>query len=115
MESALKILRLVGLPRSWPTVKAVELAIEAEASFSGVSVEEAAQVISKAACEYTRAPLYSVPANWETRDIFRLNLVDRFWFEDARWRAKFAYAEFQGRLEQARTGDSKPDRTDCAA
>lgn len=89
----------VGMVRTWPNIETIRLAIESEALMSGVSLDEAADVILKAAQEGTPIPWHRPPSDWVVRTISRQNDIDRFWFEDARWRGKDAYAEFQQRLE----------------
>jgi len=94
------VARKLGIVPTWPNVQTIRLAIESEADLSGVSDFLAAEVILKAAKEWTRFPEYSCPAEWEKRLIARVNTVDRFWFEDARWREKDAYTEFRRELAQ---------------
>ena len=96
---AAQVARSVGMVESWPNVQVIRLAIEAETEFSQVSPGEAALVIIEAAREATRPPVFSPPSPFESREIARLNQVDRFWFEDARWRMKIAYLEFLRRRD----------------
>lgn len=89
---------------TWPNVQTIRLAIESEAELLSVPIHHAAEVILQAAKEFSRADGYSCPAEWQRREIFRENSVDRFWFEDARWRSKAAYLEFRAQrrdLEQS--------------
>ena len=95
LKLAVEVARSLGMPETWANLQTIRISIECEANFSGVSLEDAANVILKAAKQPTRGPEYSCPAEWELRDISRLNLIDRFWFEDMRWRAKIAYVEFR--------------------
>ena len=92
---AKEVARSLGMPEMWDNLQTIRMAIESEARFSRVSLEQAANVILKAAQEPTLDPQFACPAEWERRENFRLNMVDRFWFVDMRWRAKFAYAEFR--------------------
>ena len=99
---AAALARQVGLPETWPNVQTIKLAIQSEAAFSGISIEKSADLILEAAKERTRCDVLSCPSQWETREIFRENTVDRFWFEDGRWRAKRAYTAFcMARIESA--------------
>lgn len=91
---AVKVARELGVVPTWPNLQTIRLAIESESVLSSVSLEDAAAVLIRAGKEWTSGDLYSCPSSWEQREHFRLNTVDRFWFEDARWRSKFAYAEF---------------------
>ena len=68
-QAAAEIARLVRLPRTWPTIKTIEVAISSEADYSQVSLSEAAAIIADAAVRDRR----------QGRD------VNRFYFEDARW------------------------------
>lgn len=98
----------LGVVDSWPTVQIIRLAILREASLSQVSVAEAAEVILQAAKEITPRPVYRCPSEWELREIYRLNSIDRFWFEDARWRNKDVYLEFRSRLQGRRVSGAEP-------
>ncbi len=98
---AKKIARSLGMPETWPNLQTIRLAIECEASFSGVSPEDAAEVILKAAKEFVPGPQHSRPSEWVRRELWRANVVDRFWFEDTRWRGKNVYTEFRSRMEVA--------------
>jgi hypothetical protein len=99
---AAQVAAKLGITRSWPNVQMVKLAIENEAEFSQVSHAEAAEVIVRAGRELSdwQDP-YSPTPEWKRREAFRLNTVDRFWFEDARWRVKQVYLEFRERREAA--------------
>lgn len=88
---AAEIARSVGMVRTWPNVQTIRLAIESEAEDRGIAIERAAALISHAAAEITPFPLYTPASDWNVRQIQRLNDIDRFWFEDARWRAKASY------------------------
>jgi hypothetical protein len=101
---AAAVARQLGIVQTWPNVQTIRLAIESEAELSGVSPADVVEMLVRAGKEYTRPPQYSCPPEWEVRDIFLQNTVDRFWFEDARWRGKFAYAEFRARLREERGG-----------
>lgn len=98
---AAEVARRVGLPATWPNVNTIQAAIELEADACGVPAEEAAEMLVSAATESTRGPVYDCPSDWERRLLVRDNEVNRFWFEDARWRIKFAYAEFRESLRRA--------------
>ena len=80
-------------------VKTIQLAIEFEAEDSGVSVQQAAALIVSAALEFTivHAEDYSFQAAALLR---KSNMVDRFWFEDARWRYKAAYQNLLARVQR---------------
>ena len=92
----------VGLPASWPNVNVIAAAIELEAEACRVSADQAAEVIVSAAKERTCGPRYDCPSDWERRMIARDNDVNRFWFEDGRWRFKFAYQNFRAELDRER-------------
>lgn len=98
---AAEVARRVGLPASWPNVNVIAAAIELEAEVCGVSPSDAAEVLVAAAKEASESPSYACPAEWEMRALYRENTIDRFWFEDARWRVKYAYAAFRAQLEAA--------------
>jgi hypothetical protein len=99
---AAAIARQVGLPQTWPNVQTIKLAIQSEAAFSDISIEKSADLILEAAKECTHCKEYSCPSQWEIRELFRDNTVNRFWFEDGRWRAKRAYTAFLiARIESA--------------
>ena len=89
--------RSLGMTPTWANVQTVRLAIEGESAFSGISVKEAAAVIAMAAQERTRLP--RDPDFHDRQFTLKLNSVDRFWFEDGRWRDKYVYGEFLARLE----------------
>lgn len=95
---AADIARRLGMVPTWPNVQTIRLAIESEAELSGVSVVEAAAVIVEAAKEPSRFSPLVPPSEWQRREVFRENSVDRFWFEDARWRGKNAYLYFRALL-----------------
>jgi len=65
------LLKSLGLPGTSNMISTVEAAIKAEASFSRVSIEESAARITRAAME----------------DSARGVTVDRFYFENAKWRS----------------------------
>ena len=92
----------LGIVRTWPNLQTIRLAIESEAAASGVPIDAAADVIVRAAREQTRLPQYTFAAEWVRRETYRENSVDRFWFEDARWRTKTAYLEFRADLRESR-------------
>ena len=84
---------------TWPNVQTIRLAIESEAGYSGVSLENAAALIVTAALQVTivNPEHYSFQAATILR---KSNNVNRFWFEDALWRYKAAYLEMLARLQQ---------------
>ncbi|HXM64457.1 MAG TPA: hypothetical protein VN950_26590 [Terriglobales bacterium] len=92
--------RKAGLVSTWPNIQTVRLAIESESGYSRVSLTEAANVILAAALERSHLPQYACPSQWERFEAYRENNVNRFWFEDARWRSKLAYSEFLLRLRE---------------
>jgi hypothetical protein len=98
---AAKVARELGLVPTWPNLQTIRLALESEAKFCQVTVAEVAEMIVRAGNEWTTGPQYTCPAEWEKREISRINTVDRFWFEDARWRFKKAYFEFRERRRRA--------------
>lgn len=71
--------------------------MEDEALLSQAAPREVATMLICAGKELTQGPLYSPLSDWKQRELFRSNQVNRFWFEDARWREKFAYHEFRER------------------
>jgi len=97
---AASVARQLGIVETWPNVQTIRLAIESEAALSGVAPQDVVEMLVRAGKEWTSQPRYSCSSEWEKRDIFRQNTVDRFWFEDARWREKFAYAEFRAALRE---------------
>lgn len=99
---AAQIARRLALVRTWSNLQTIRLAIESEADLSDISVAEAARVILDAARELSYGPSFRPPAEWEHREIFRENSVDRFWFEDARWRTKGSYLVFVADLRKQR-------------
>ena len=96
---AADLARLVRMTRTGPNLQAIQQAIESEAEDSGVTIQQAAALIAMAATQMTRGPQYSCSSSWEVREIVRENTVDRFWFEDARWRSKGAYTLALSRLQ----------------
>lgn len=97
---AAKVARELGLVPTWPNLQTIRLAIQSEVEFCEsasleVTVVEVAEMIMRAGNEWTTLSQYVCPAEWERREAVRMNSVDRFWFEDARWRAKAAYLEFR--------------------
>ena len=76
---------------TWPNVQTIRLAIESEAVYSEITIAQAAAVIVQAAQERTCGPEYSCLSSWEKHLLLKQNDIDRFWFEDARWRMKGAY------------------------
>jgi hypothetical protein len=92
---AAKVARELGLVPTWPNLQTIRLAIESEAALSNAARAQAAEMLIRAGKEWSPGPRYSCPSEWERRELFRLNTVDRFWFEDARWRSKSAYLEFR--------------------
>jgi hypothetical protein len=101
LKLAADLARQVGMVRTWPNLQTIRLAIESEAEQSEVSLNQAAALIAMAAHEWTAHPRLRCLSAWEEREIARVNTIDRFWFEDARWRSKSAYAAFLNRLNEA--------------
>jgi hypothetical protein len=92
--------RRVGMVSTWPNIQTIRLAIESEANYSKVSLPDAANVILAAAQEVTYHSGYVRPSEWDRATAYRANNVNRFWFEDARWRDKSVYAEFSAKLRE---------------
>jgi|SRR5579864_2843508 len=105
---AATVARALGVVPSWPNLQTIRIAIESEADYFGSTREEIAEMIVRAGTERSCASLYVCPSEWEKREIYRENAVDRFWFEDARWRSKFAYQEFLERRRAKR--QSEPEK-----
>lgn len=98
---AAEVARRIYLPATWPNVNTIAAAIDLVASWHEISPEEAVELLVRCAAERRRDRQYTPPSEWEQRESFRENHVDRFWFEDARWKTKFAYAEFVATREAA--------------
>jgi hypothetical protein len=96
---AADLARQVGMVRTWSNVQIIRLAIESEAEDSNVSLAQAAALIAVAASEQSHLPQYSCATSWEEREFHRNNAIDRFWFEDARWRTKVSYWNLLERLK----------------
>jgi hypothetical protein len=92
--------RKAGLVSTWSNIQTVRIAIESEAGYSGTSLPDAANVILAAAQELTTTSGYDFTPDWERRNYYRLNTIDRFWFEDARWRDKSVYMEWRAGLRR---------------
>lgn len=88
---AVAIAQQVGMVPTWPNLQTIRLALEFESSDSEVSLAQAAALIVTAATEVSPLASYSCPSAWEIRQATRKNTIDRFWFEDARWRTKSSY------------------------
>lgn len=99
LKLAADLARQVGMVRTWPNLQTIRLAIESEAEQSEVSLNQAAALIAMAAQEQTCHPQYRCLSGWEERELARVNTIDRFWFEDARWRSKGIYIITLARLE----------------
>jgi hypothetical protein len=84
---------------TWPNVQTIRLAIESEASYSEISVSQAAALIASAALEFTVVDPqhYTFQAAALLR---KSNIVNRFWFEDGLWRYKITYQNMLARLQQ---------------
>lgn len=95
LKLAADLARQVGMVRTWPNLQTIRLAIESEAEGSGVSLDEAAEVITKAAQEQTLQRGPDFHSSWEIREIYRRNSINRFWFEDSLWRDKLVYIRFR--------------------
>lgn len=98
IQFAAHLARQLGIVRTWSNLQTIRLAIESEADLLDISVAEAASVILEAARERSLGPILRPASEWEHREIYRENSVDRFWFEDARWRTKNSYMEFCAEL-----------------
>ncbi len=94
---AAKVARELGLVPTWPNLQTIRLAIESEARLFCVANSVIAELLISAGKERSSGPEYRPPSEWEKRHLFRVNVIDRFWFEDARWRAKEVFAEFEAR------------------
>jgi hypothetical protein len=101
LQLANDLVRKVGMTPTWPNIQTVRLAIRGEAEFSEISMEQAASVIGMAAKEWSRGRYITCTPAWEERELYRINTIDRFWFEDARWRNKNIYAEFMAQLQES--------------
>lgn len=99
---AAKVARELAVVPSWPNLQIIRLAIESAAHSCHATLAETAEMLIRAGKEWTARPQYHCPSEWEIREIERLNTIDRFWFEDARWRGKVAYERFYERLRQDR-------------
>jgi len=84
LEAALEIMRQLHMVWSWPTMLTVAEAIRCEANCSNITPDLAARVILQSARV----------VNWMAG-------VNRFWFEDAKWRICRSYEEFRTRLQEA--------------
>lgn len=97
---AAKVARELGLVPTWPNLQIIRLAIESEIlhlQFFRVRGDAVARMMIRAANENS-AMRY---ADWfERAKIYRSNCVDRFWFEDGRWREKIAYLDFLDELRE---------------
>jgi hypothetical protein len=100
LKLAIFLARRAGMVLTWPNIQTIRVAIESEAQYSGVPLTEAANVILAAAREPSLLDAYSCPPEWQRFECYRENTVNRFWFEDARWRYKKVYAEFQLSLRE---------------
>jgi|SRR5690348_6417028 len=101
---AAKVARELGIVPTWPNLQTIRVALENEARRFRATVDEIAELFIRAGNEYSELPRYIFTSDWKQRVISRANTIDRFWFEDARWRYKSAYQEFvaeRGEREQA--------------
>lgn len=92
---AAQIARQLRMNPTWPNVQTIRLAIESEAEHFGIDVVRMAAIIVECAREesFSGSGITFV-ADWKKREAYRNNSVDRFWFEDSRWRTKSAYWKF---------------------
>ena len=99
---AAQIARQLGMVPTWPNVQTIRLAFEAEAAHSEISVSQAVALIVTAAQEISPTPggFHAPASEWEKRQAQRKNDIDRFWFEDARWRTKASYWKLLELLQQ---------------
>lgn len=98
---AADLARQVGMVPTWPNVQTIRLAIESEAELSAASLAEAAEIILQSSKEFSRGRYVTCPPEWEARELFRHNSIDRFWFEDARWRVKAIYQQWVEKLRES--------------
>ncbi len=84
MQAALRIAEHLGLPKTFPNLRTIELAVECEAEYSDTPLEEAEQLIVAAAVN-TRIG------------------INRFFFEDARWRETDLYLNYRRRRRMEHT------------
>lgn len=100
---AAELARKVGMVPTWPNVQTIRLAIESEAEHSEISLAHAAALIVQAALERSFDPQAGIVcrSSWEHFQLAKKNAVDRFWFEDARWRMKECYWALLGKLQAA--------------
>lgn len=94
LKLAAEIARQVRMIRTWPNLQTIRAALESEAELLGIDLRQTAELIVECAKQPTRGRYITCPPEWEAREVFRANNVDRFWFEDARWRTKAAYWKF---------------------
>jgi hypothetical protein len=84
-KSARQMIAMLGLPVTDSNCKMIEAALVAETDYTGQSLPEAAELIAKAAiCDRERG----IPIN-------------KFYFEDAKWRHSRASGGHNGRLSRA--------------
>jgi hypothetical protein len=101
LKLAADLARQVGMVRTWPNLQTIRLAIEGEADFCGITLHQSAALIMAAAGEWTRGRYLTCAPAWEEREVYRANTIDRFWFEDSRWRGKASYHKLLSRLSEA--------------
>jgi hypothetical protein len=100
LKLAAELARQLGMTRTWPNLQTIRLAIESEADYSGISIRQAAAVIAMAA-NYQSGCYDVCPSSLDQYLAVKDNTIDRFWFEDSRWRNKGAYIVFMARLQEA--------------
>lgn len=100
VQLAAHIARSVGMVRTWANLQTIRIAIESEAEYSDISISQSAALITSAAHELNSGPSYSCLSSWEQTQLRKQNDVDRFWFEDARWRMKSSYWNLLERLRE---------------
>jgi hypothetical protein len=82
MQSALRIARRLGVVPTFPTLRVIEAAVEAEADFLAVSIDEAEELIVLGSRDL------------HFRGTPKQQSLNRFFFEDALWRDSYVYRNF---------------------
>jgi hypothetical protein len=102
LHLAADLARRIGMIRTWPNLQTIRIAIENEADDNSLTLDQAAALIAMAAQELSILSGPGLLPDWraQARE-FKLNRVDRFWFEDGRWKDKEIYGEMLSRLGSA--------------
>ena len=74
---AKKVSSALGLVPTWPNLRTIEIALVFEAADSSVSLKEAADRIVECGRVFMQRP---------PRELLRYWPINRFWFEDAKWK-----------------------------